>query len=191
MKRYRNTNIYGSVQCLCCGSNTINIYLCHTLFDGKPRVVCICRSTNTVYMTSLKWIVLALPVFMYYRGFQVLHKYMTVTETRHRAQIPTNNELTPVMAICGILLSTLAATCAIVLSRILVRRIYFNENTAKFRLIRSNVVGNRHTVVKQKSVIVTEGHPLFNHRLDNQRLYLVPESFSNASYHNMLVMGTG
>ena len=111
---------------------------------------------------------------------------MTVMDTRHPSQIDHGVEIPTVAAVAGLAFTSLIAVCVLVASRILVRRIYFNTDTKRFRLVISNIARDKHVTVSPKA-INTRNHLCFNYMLGKKRLFINEDAFVTGPYYDMLV----
>ncbi|XP_067932705.1 uncharacterized protein [Watersipora subatra] len=144
------------------------------------------RSSSSLFLTGSKLLVFTIPLFVYYKCAQTMYRLLVEKDTRHPSQIDRREEVTPIMAIFGFVISTTIGLAVLIMSRVFVRRIYYNDSTNQFRLVISNVLGNRSRTIGHHSLVPTHGM-LITHRLDKDKLFIAEEGFVPGPYYHNLI----
>lgn len=71
-------------------------------------------------------------------------------------------------------------------SRAMVRRIYYNDDKDKFLLVVSNLFGNKKIIAKPGDLVVNN-HSFYNHKVGSTKLYISQEHFVKGVYYHWLL----
>lgn len=138
------------------------------------------------FLFYLKWPMILINPVVLYQVYKEVTTYMAINDDLiHPSQIDIKTA-PPIVAIGAMVIYAAFTVAVLVITRTMVKRIYFNEENSTYRLIVGNYLGNRQFSVGPGQVR-TYKSGLFNHTVTGKSIYLQYAGFSKLFYYKHLL----
>lgn len=157
---------------------------------AQPTERLVYKSGLSNYLSGFKWLVLgSTPLVIYFASKSIRTAFLTADDPNwvHPSQVDHNAETPLFAAVVSVILTSCLCVALTIVSRVVVRRVYYHADTDTFRVVISKLIGNRLLMARPGELSVNKDRKLFSHTLKGQKVYIEPLQFDSAySYHTFL-----